>query len=143
MSGKLCCLASMLRANQRYTSILRLGSWSTQSVYVLNMNYDTCADSDQWDLTQPILMHFTPTHLMVLSDEGVYRLYDISNPQSYQQYTMGNEISELGIISAKGFDDGFVVLTGGLQFVEIRGWKGGRTGNFANSGMSELSSRVC
>ena len=86
-------------------------------------------------------MHFTPTHLLVLSDEGFYRLYDISNPQSYQQYTMGNEVSELGIVSARGFEDGFVVLTGGLQFMEVRGWKGGRTGNFANSGMSPSYSK--
>jgi hypothetical protein len=90
----------------------------------------------QWDLTQPILIHFTPTHLFALSDEGIYRLYDLSNPQAYQQYTLGAEVSELGIISAKGYDDGFVVLTGGLQFLELRGWKGGRTGAFANSGWS-------
>jgi hypothetical protein len=87
-------------------------------------------------LTQPILIHFTQAHLLVLSDEGVYRLYDLSNPQSYQQYTLGTEVSELGLVSAKGYDDGFVVLTGGLQFLEIRGWKGGRAGGFASSGQS-------
>ena len=76
-------------------------------------------------------MHFTPNHLLVLSDEGTYRLYDLSNPQSYAQHTLGAEVNELGIVSAKGYDDGFVVLTGGLQFLEVRGWKGGRTSDLA------------
>lgn len=81
-----------------------------------------------------MLMHFTSTHLMVLSDEGVYRLYDLSNPSSYGQYTLGQEVSELGIISAQAYDDGFVVLTGGLQFLEVKGWKGGRAKPLAASG---------
>ena len=82
-------------------------------------------------------MHFTSTHLFVLSDEGTYRLYDLSNPQSYSHYTLGTEVSDLGIVSAKAYDDGFVVLTGGLQFLEVRGWKGGRVGALATSGLNE------
>jgi len=78
-------------------------------------------------------MHFTPSHLLVLSDEGTYRLYDLSNPQSYAQYTLGAEVSELKIVGAKGFEDGFVVLTGGLRFLEVRGWKGGRVNALAAS----------
>jgi hypothetical protein len=92
----------------------------------------------QWDLTQPVLIHFTSTHLLVLSDEGTYRLYDLSNPQSYSQHTLGPEVQEMGIVSAKGYDEGFVVLTGGLQFMEVRGWKGGRVGGMAASGRSRL-----
>jgi len=42
------------------------------------------------------------------------------------------------VVSGKGYDDGFVVLTGGLQFMEVRGWKGGRVGAMAPSGMSSL-----
>jgi hypothetical protein len=38
------------------------------------------------------------------------------------------------VVSAKGYDDGFVVLTGGLQFMEVKGWKGGRVGAMASSG---------
>lgn len=88
----------------------------------------------QWDLTQPVLIHFTPTHLLVLSDEGVYRLYDLSNPVSYTQHTLGAEVQEMGIVNAKGYEDGFVVLTGGLQFLEVRGWKGSRVSAMAASG---------
>ncbi len=81
-----------------------------------------------------MLMHLTPTHLMVLSDEGVYRMYDLSNPSSYGQYTLGQEVFQLGIISAQAYDEGFVVLTGGLQFLEVKGWKGGRALPLAASG---------
>lgn len=79
-------------------------------------------------------MHFTHTHFVVLSDEGVYRLYDLSNPQTYTQHTLGSEAGELGVVSAKAYDEGFVVLTGGLQFLEVRGWKGGRVSPLAASG---------
>lgn len=92
------------------------------------------AADGQWDLTQPVLIHFTPTHLLVVSDEGLYRLYDLSNPASYSQHSLGAEVQEMGIVTAKGYDDGFVVLTGGLQFMEIKGWKGGRVGAMAASG---------
>jgi hypothetical protein len=85
----------------------------------------------QWDLTQPVLIHFTPAHLLVVSDEGLYRLYDLSNPTSYSQHSLGAEVQEMGIVNAKGYDDGFVVLTGGLQFMEVRG----RVGAMAPSGM--------
>jgi hypothetical protein len=71
---------------------------------------------------------------MVLSDEGTYRLYDLSNPSQYTQYTLGAEVAEMGIVSAKAYDDGFVVLTGGLQFLEVRGWRGGRVSALAPSG---------
>lgn len=78
----------------------------------------------QWELSPPILMHFTSTHLVVLSDEGIYRLYDLSNPQSYTQHSLGSEATEMGVVSAKAYNDGFVALTGGLQFLEVKGWKG-------------------
>ena len=78
-------------------------------------------------------MHFTPTHLMVLSDEGIYRLYDLSNPQLYTQYSLGSEAQELGIVSAKAYNDGFIAMTGGLQFLEVRGWSG-RVSALAASG---------
>jgi len=86
-----------------------------------------------------VLIHFSPTHLLVVSDEGLYRLYDLSNPASHTQHSLGSEVTELGVVSGKGYDDGFVVLTGGLQFMEVRGWKGGRVGAMAPSGTSFLN----
>ncbi|KAK4687137.1 vacuolar protein sorting-associated protein 16, partial [Tremellales sp. Uapishka_1] len=90
-----------------------------------------------WDLSPPLLLHFTTTDLLVLSDEGTYRLYSLSNPLQYSQYTLGAEVAELGLVSAKAHDDGFVVLTGGLQYLEVRGWNGGRVGALAGSGLNE------
>lgn len=40
-------------------------------------------------------------------------------------------------MSAHAYDDGLVVLTGGLQFVEARGWKGARISQMADSGLAE------
>lgn len=76
----------------------------------------------------------TATSLLVVADDGTYRLYDISNG-THSQYSLGSEVNELGVVTAKGYNDGFVVLTGGLQFLEVRGWKGGRVSAFAQSGM--------
>ncbi|ORY21590.1 Vps16, C-terminal region-domain-containing protein [Naematelia encephala] len=90
-----------------------------------------------WDLSPPILLHFTSEGLLVLSDEGTYRLYDLSDPRSFNQYTFGSEVNEQGLVSAKGYEDGLVVLTGSLQFMEVRGWKGGRASPMASSGLSE------
>lgn len=41
------------------------------------------------------------------------------------------------MVSACAYDDGLVVLTGGLQFVEARGWQGARISQMADSGLVE------
>ncbi|KAL7422143.1 Vacuolar protein sorting-associated protein 16 [Cryptotrichosporon argae] len=89
-----------------------------------------------WELPPPILLHFTTTHLVVLSDEGVYRMYDLSDPSVYTQHTLGSDVERLGLVGAKAWDDGLVVLTGELQFVQLRGWKGGRIAPMAPSGLT-------
>lgn len=94
----------------------------------------------QWDLSPPVLLHFTPTDLLAVADDGSYRLYNLSNG-TYNQYSLGSEVNELGLVAAKGYNDGFVVLTGALQFLEVRGWKGGRVGALAASGESCIASR--
>ena len=91
------------------------------------------ADLPQWDLSPPVLLHFTTTHLLVVSDEGTYRLYDLSNSQSYTQHTLGGEVGEMGVVSAKAYDDGFVVFNGALQFMEVKGWNGARPVPLASS----------
>lgn len=91
----------------------------------------------QWELSPPILLHLTPNALVVLSDEGIYRLYDLSSPGDYTQYSLGSEVADLGIVSARAIDDVLVVLTGGLQFVEAKGWHNARISNFTDSGLTE------
>lgn len=82
-------------------------------------------------------MHFTTSHFLVLADDGSYRLYDLSDPSHYTQHSLGSEVSDLGILSARAYADGFVILTGGLQFMEVRGWKGGRPIPLAPSGLTD------
>ena len=81
------------------------------------------------------MLHLTLTRLIALSDEGTYRVYDLSNPQSFSQYTLGGEAGEMGIVSARAYDDGFVVLTGALQVLEVKGWTGSRPMSLASSRM--------
>ncbi|KAK8870008.1 hypothetical protein IAR55_000578 [Kwoniella newhampshirensis] len=90
-----------------------------------------------WDLSPPVLLHFTSQYLIVLSDEGVYRVYDLSNPTGYRQYTLGSEVSEVGVVEATGWEEGLVVLTGSLGWFEVRGWNGGRPTPLSPSGLTE------
>ena len=71
---------------------------------------------------------------MVINDEGTYRIYDLQG--EYQQYSLGGEASETGIIDARIHENGLVALTGGLNFAIIKGWEGGRTLMLASAGDS-------
>jgi hypothetical protein len=62
--------------------------------------------------------------LFVLAESGMYRLYDLAG--DYRQYSLGSEIDGLGVISAQIHDNGFVALLGDLNFVQVKGWEGGR-----------------
>ena len=89
----------------------------------------------QWD--QGKIIRFGWTHderLAVLNDEGVYRLYDLQG--DYQQYSLGNEAAEMGIIDARVHEGGLVALTGSLTLLEAKGWDGGKPMTLANPGES-------
>jgi len=68
----------------------------------------------------------------VLNEEGIYRLYDLQG--DYQQYSLGTEAAELGIIDARIHDNGFVALTTSLILLELKGWEGSRPLTLANPG---------
>lgn len=87
-----------------------------------------------WDLTPPILLHFTSKNLIVLSDEGLYRVYDLSNSGEYKQHTLGNDVAEMGLVDAQAWEDGMIVLTGGLEYLQVSGWSGGRAIRLSPSG---------
>lgn len=72
---------------------------------------------------------------MVLNEEGVYRLYDLQG--DYQQFSLGNEAAELGIIDARIHEHGLVALTGSLTLLEVKDWEGGRPLALAIPGLSE------
>ncbi|KAI0732710.1 vacuolar protein sorting-associated protein 16 [Fomitopsis betulina] len=89
-----------------------------------------------WD--QGKIVRFGWTHderLAVLNDEGVYRLYDLQG--DYQQFSMGNEAAEMGIIDARIHEGGLVALTGSLTLLEAKGWDGGKPMTLANPGLSQ------
>ena len=58
----------------------------------------------------------------MLNEEGTYRLYDLQG--DYQQFSLGNEASEMGIIDARIHEGGLVALTGSLTLLEVKGWEG-------------------
>lgn len=87
-----------------------------------------------WDLTPPILLHFTSQNLIVLSDEGLYRVYDLSSSGEYKQHTLGSEVAEMGLVDAQAWEDGMIVLTGGLEYLQVNGWSGGRAMRLSPSG---------
>lgn len=72
--------------------------------------------------------------LAILNEEGVYRLYDLQG--DYQQYSLGSEAGELGVIDARIHENGLVALTGSLTLLEVKGWEGARPLTLANPGKS-------
>ena len=74
--------------------------------------------------------------MAVLNEEGVYRLYDLQG--DYQQYSLGTEAAELGVIDARIHDNGLVAMTSSLTLLEVKGWEGGRPLALANPSMPPL-----
>ncbi|GJJ15006.1 hypothetical protein Clacol_009278 [Clathrus columnatus] len=73
--------------------------------------------------------------LVVLNEEGTYRLYDLQG--DYQQFSLGQEAMEVGIIDARIHENGLVGMTGGLSMLEVKGWEGTKPLSLASSGLSE------
>ena len=59
-------------------------------------------------------------------------MYDLQG--DYQQFSLGSEAGELGVIDARIHEDGLVALTGPLILLEVKGWEGGRPLTLANPG---------
>ncbi|KAF8190560.1 vacuolar assembling/sorting protein VPS16 [Pholiota molesta] len=89
-----------------------------------------------WDQGKIIRFGWTiEEKLAVLNEEGVYRLYDLQG--DYQQYSLGTEAAELGVIDARIHDNGLVALTSSLTLLEVKGWEGSRPMTLANPTLSE------
>ena len=85
----------------------------------------------QWDQGKIIRFGWTTDEkLVVLNEEGIYRLYDLQG--DYQQYSLGAEAAELGIIDARIHGNGFVAFTSSLALLEVKGWDGARPLTLAN-----------
>ncbi|OSC98084.1 vacuolar protein sorting-associated protein 16 [Trametes coccinea BRFM310] len=89
-----------------------------------------------WDQAKIVRFGWTgDERLVVLNEEGVYRIYDLQG--EYQQYSLGSDAGETGIIDARIHETGLVALTGSLTFVEVRDWAGGKPLTLANPGLSQ------
>ncbi|TEB34385.1 vacuolar assembling/sorting protein VPS16 [Coprinellus micaceus] len=89
-----------------------------------------------WDQGRIVKFGWTvDERLIVLNEEGVYRLYDLQG--EYQQHSLGTEAAEMGIIDAKMYGNGLVALTSSLTLLEVKGWEGARPLTLANPGLSE------
>jgi vacuolar protein sorting-associated protein 16 len=85
----------------------------------------------QWDQGKIIRFGWTTDEkLVVLNEEGVYRIYDLQG--DYQQHSLGAEAAELGIIDARIHGNGFVAFTSSLTLLEVKGWDGARPLSLAN-----------
>lgn len=54
----------------------------------------------------------------------MYRLYDLQG--EYQQFSLGSEASEVGIIDAKIYEQGMVAMTSHVTLMEVKGWAGSK-----------------
>ena len=59
-------------------------------------------------------------------------MYDLQG--DYQQYSLGSEAGELGIVDAYIYESGLVAITGSLTLLEVKGWEGARPLSLANPG---------
>lgn len=88
----------------------------------------------QWESpTRIVALGFTSSEsLVVLTQDGTYRLYPLSvhshssssssNQPIYTQHSLGTEASESGVLEAKIYEEGMVVLLGSLNYLVVRGW---------------------
>ncbi|KAI0077381.1 vacuolar assembling/sorting protein VPS16 [Panus rudis PR-1116 ss-1] len=87
-----------------------------------------------WDSGKIVKFGWTfDERLAVLNEEGVYRLYDLQG--EYQQYSLGSDASEMGIIDARIHEHGLVALTSSLSLLEVKGWEGGKPLTLSNPGL--------
>lgn len=65
--------------------------------------------------------------MIVLTQAGIYRIYALSTTSSstgstYSQHSLGPEAQDVGVLEAKIWEDGMVVLLADLTFVAVRNW---------------------
>ncbi|KAF4618727.1 hypothetical protein D9613_010167 [Agrocybe pediades] len=147
--GKLPNLADYIVAGCRYggpialmrdnTKLLSLGR-STPAVAKAQIQVFSSAGEGllvfSWDQSKIVRFGWTiEEKLTVLNEEGTYRLYDLQG--EYEQYSLGSEAAELGVIDARIHENGLVAMTSSLTLLEVKGWEGSRPLTLANPGLNE------
>ncbi|KAF8314990.1 vacuolar assembling/sorting protein VPS16 [Clavulina sp. PMI_390] len=109
------------------SAIIEYGaSISTKPQIQIYSSSGTLIRTIPWDLGRIIRMGWTydewntDEHLVVLNEEGIYRLYDLQG--DYSQHSLGSDAQEAGIIQAVIHETGMVALTGHLTLIEVKGW---------------------
>lgn len=89
-----------------------------------------------WDQGTIVSMGWTyEEQLVIINDEGMYRLYTLQG--DYQQFSLGPEAAEMGVIDAKIYEQGLVALTSNVTLFEVKGWTGSKPLTLAHPGFSE------
>ncbi|KAG8912790.1 hypothetical protein FRC01_004893, partial [Tulasnella sp. 417] len=89
-----------------------------------------------WDQGTIVSMGWTyGEELVIINDEGMYRLYTLQG--DYQQFSLGPEAAEMGVIDAKIYEQGLVALTSNVTLFEVKGWTGSKPLTLAHPGFSE------
>ncbi|EED77397.1 predicted protein, partial [Postia placenta Mad-698-R] len=144
--GKLPNLGDFITAGCRYggplalmrdtTKLVALGRATPSFAKAQIQIYSSAGEGILWDQGKIIRFGWTgDERLVVLNEEGAYRLYDLQG--DYEQYSLGSEAAEMGVLDARIHENGIVALTGSLTLVEVRDWAGGKPLTLANSGLTQ------
>ncbi|KAG8907134.1 hypothetical protein FRB99_005242 [Tulasnella sp. 403] len=89
-----------------------------------------------WDQGSVIALGWTyDEQLVIINDEGMYRVYTLQG--DYQQFSLGPEAAETGVIDAKIYEQGMVAMTGNVTLMEVKGWTGSKPLVLAHPGFSD------
>ncbi|KAF8633488.1 hypothetical protein AX15_001412 [Amanita polypyramis BW_CC] len=149
ISEKLPDLSDYIIAGCRYGGPIALMRDSTKLIALRKASASTVRSQIQvvssagegilsfsWDQRKIIRLGWTyDERLVLLNEEGTYRLYDLQG--EYQQFSLGSEAAEMGVIDARIHENGLVALTGALTLLEVKGWQGARALSLANPGLSQ------
>lgn len=90
----------------------------------------------KWDQGRLVAIGWTyAEQLVILNDEGLYRLYDLQG--EYQQFSLGHDAAEAGIIDARIYEQGLVAMTSHVTLMEVKGWTGAKPLVLANPGFQD------
>ncbi|PFH49934.1 hypothetical protein AMATHDRAFT_146515 [Amanita thiersii Skay4041] len=134
-----CRYGGPLALMRDHTKLIALGKASPATTKSQIQIFSSAGEgllSFSWDQGRIIRFGWTyDERLAVLNEDGVYRLYDLQG--DYEQFSLGTEAAETGVIDARIHEGGLVALTGTFTLVEVKGWQGGRPLSLANPGLSE------
>lgn len=63
----------------------------------------------------------------------MYRLYTLQG--DYEQYSLGPDAAEVGVIDAKIYENGMVAMLSNVNLMEVKGWTGSKPLILASPGM--------